>query len=276
VSTDCGSGPVDFQTCHSSDRQHILNRAGLKHMIKQSLKSGARKLGINLTNTERLGVDLELDLARFAAGIPIATIFDVGGNFGQTATRFALAFPTATIFTFEPVPTSFERLVKAVEHNDRIKAFNIALGETAGSVSMNLTHHAGSNSILENPSAIGKIDVQSDTVDSVAHQNGVETIDLLKIDVEGYELQVLKGAGKLLSEGRIRFVFAECVFSPDTEAPHTSFFDLHQALDRVGFCFVTYYAQSFGLRLGCALGNVLYALRSTLPEHAQGSLRNIV
>ncbi len=58
--------------------------------------------------------------------------------------------------------------------------------------------------------------------------------------------------------------------------PHTSFFDLHRMLDEAGFCFVTYYAEGFNLRLGCALEQRgLYALRSTLPRHAPGRVRNI-
>jgi hypothetical protein len=51
---------------------------------------------------------------------------------------------------------------------------------------------------------------------------------------------------------------------------------LHRVLDEAGFCFVNYYAEAFNLRLGCAQGNVLYALRSTLPRHAAGGVRNIV
>jgi FkbM family methyltransferase len=244
-------------------------------VIKDILKGGARRLGLQVASAGRLGIDLELDLARLATVQPIRTIFDVGGNFGQTALRFAAAFPAATIFSFEPVVTSFERLVHSTRDNERIQAFNIGMGECAGTATMRLTHSAGSNSIVRVDSAIGTADVSIDTVDGFADRHTTGTIDLLKIDVEGYELQVLSGASQRLSEGRIRFVFAECVFSPSSETPHTSFFDVHRVLDEAGFCFVTYYAEGFNLRLGCALGNVLYALRSTLPRHAPGRVRNI-
>jgi FkbM family methyltransferase len=244
-------------------------------MIKNMMKSGARRLGLHVASAGRLGIDLELDLARLTTVQPVSTIFDVGGNFGQTALRVASAFPAATIFSFEPVPTSFERLVHATKDNARIKAFNIAMGEGAGTATMHLTHSAGSNSLVRVDSATGAVDVRVDTVDGFADRHVAGTIDLLKIDVEGYELQVLRGASQRLREGRIRFVFAECVFSPNSEMPHTSFFDLHRVLDAAGFCFVAYYAEGFNLRLGCALGNVLYALRSTLPRHAPGRVRNI-
>jgi FkbM family methyltransferase len=244
-------------------------------MIKDMMKSGARRFGLHFGSTGRLGLDVELDLARLTADQPVRTIFDVGGNFGQTARRFASAFPMATIFSFEPVPTSFDRLIQSTRHHERIKAFNLAMGDEAGTATMHLTDSAGSNSIVRVGSATGAVDVSVDTVDAFADRQTTGTIDLLKIDVEGYELQVLMGASRRLREGRIRFVFAECVFSPNSEMPHTSFFDLHRVLDGAGLCFVNYYAEAFNLRLGCAQGNVLYALRSTLPGRAPGRVRNI-
>jgi len=244
-------------------------------MIKDIMKGGARRLGLYLASADRLGIDVDLDLARLTTDQPVRTIFDVGGNFGQTALRFASAFPMATILSFEPVLSSFERLIRSTGHIDRIKPFNLAMGDAAGTVTMHLTDSAGSNSIVGVGSATGTVDVSIDTVDAFANRHTTGTIDLLKIDVEGYELQVLRGASQRLSDGRIRFVFAECVFSPNSEMPHTSFFDLHRVLDEAGFCFVNYYAEGFNLRLGCAQGNALYALRSTLPRHAPGRVRNI-
>jgi FkbM family methyltransferase len=244
-------------------------------MFKDIMKGGARKLGLHVASTGRLGIDLDLDLGRLTTDEPVRTIFDVGGNFGQTALRFAAAFPAASIFTFEPVPTSFERLIRSTRHNERVKPFNLAMGDGVGTVTMHLTHSPGSNSIVRIESAIGAVDVSIDTIDAFANRQATGIIDLLKIDVEGHELQVLRGASQQLREGRIRYIFTECVFSPNSEMPHTSFFDLHRVLDEAGFCFVTYYAEAFNLRLGCAQGNVLYALRSTLPRHAAGGVRNI-
>lgn len=244
-------------------------------MIKGTLKRIARRFGINFCSTDHLGVDVELDLARLTANDPIRRIFDVGGNFGQTALRFASAFPGAMIFTFEPVPGSFSRLERAVQNHPRIKPFNTALGDTSGSIAMNLTPSAGSNTILPNSTATNRIDIPIDTIDSFAAAHSIETIDLLKIDVEGYELQVLKGAEQILSRGHVRYVFAECVLPTDAESPHTSFFDLHRRLDQHGFSFVTYYGEAFRLRDGCALGNVLYALQSKLPDRASGRIMNI-
>jgi len=244
-------------------------------MIREAVKRGFRSLGVYLASTYRIGLDVELDLARLAAHNPLKTILDVGGNFGQTALRFAHAFPAAKIFTFEPIPTSFARLANATRSNRRIKGFNIALGDATGSVDMNLTSSAGTNSIKAVNASTGTIQVTVKRGDEVCESNGIDSIDLLKIDVEGYELQVLSGFSKMLNEGRIRFVYAECVFRPNDVYPYTYFFDMHKALDAAGFCFVSYYAESFMLKNGCSHGNVLYALCSKLPAQVHGSVSNI-
>ena len=244
-------------------------------MIKALLRRAARRLGFTVRDVDRLGVDVETDLARLTAGNPIRTVFDAGGNFGQSALGYAAAFPEATIFTFEPFPESFVRLRAAVARRERIRAFNVALGAAPGTAPLNVTPSAGNNSLLPTPTATARVEVPVDTVDAVAAAQGVVAIDLLKMDVEGSELQVLDGAAGLLRAGRIRFVLAECVFAPDPDWPLTSFFDLHARLESAGFCFVASYAESFVLRHGSALSNVLWALRSRLPVAAPGRVRTI-
>ena len=245
-------------------------------MIKKFLKTGLRRLGYNVINHDRFGIDVETDLARFARQQPLRTIFDVGGNFGQTALHYVTKFPEATVFTFEPVPTSYTRLCQSTRHHPRIKSHNVAVGDTEGVAKLRIAPAAGSNSLLPSKATIGSIDVQIIKLDSFGVENHIDTIDLLKMDVEGFEIKVLRGAIRLLEQQKIRYIYAECVFAPDTVSPHTTFFELHQFLERYGYCFVNYYPESFALRIGCAMGNVLYALKSTLPDLVQGSIHNIL
>ncbi len=246
-------------------------------MIKDHLKRGLQAFGYNVTNTASLGVNLEFDLARITSEKPLATIFDVGGNFGQTALRFASAFPPAKVFTFEPVPSSFERLLSAIADHKNIQGHNLAFGDQPGTARLNLTSSAGTNTLVATAATIDSIDVRVDTLDAFAAAQGIGTIDLLKIDVEGFELQVLKGATDLLTRGHIRFIFVECVFAPDPDFNHTSFFDLRDVLLPHGFCFVGYYAEAFTLRTGCAHGNVLFAHTPQLPAKVPpGPVHNIL
>jgi len=245
-------------------------------MIKKTLKRLARTLGINVCSTDHLGVEVELDLARLTANDPLRTIFDVGSNYGQTALRFASAFPDANVFAFEPVPESFRRLEEAVGRQPRIKPVNTALGASSGTMLMNLTAHAGANTLLPTRDSTNCISVPITTIDAFVAANAIDSIDLLKMDVEGYEVKVLEGAERTLERGLIRYVFSECVFSPDSASPHASFFEIHQRLEKSGFCFVAFYGEAFVLKDGSSLGNALYALRSKLPSKAAGRISNIL
>jgi len=129
-------------------------------ILKDSLKRLFCRLGFCIVNSSRLALELELDLTRLTQDRPITTIFDVGGNFGQTALRFAAAFPIAKVLTFEPVPSSYERLVMSIRGYDRVKPFNVALDDTAGTVEMNLTPDAGKNSIKPIECSTAKVTVQ--------------------------------------------------------------------------------------------------------------------
>lgn len=240
-----------------------------------SLKSFLRRRGINICGTDHLGVDVEVDLQRLTAASPLRTIFDVGGNFGQSAIKFSRAFPEAQILTFEPVPDSFRKLEVNIAGRRGIEAFNHGFGDIAGSFEIQIQPNAGGNTLLGTKSAHGSVEIRLETLDAFASEKGIEEIDLLKIDVEGYELQVLRGAEGLLARGAVRHVYAECVFAPDPVFPHTDFFELHRLLTGLGFCLVASYAESFRLPGGCAMGNVLFSLKSRLPASAPGRVKNI-
>src|SRR5207244_368202 len=77
---------------------------------------GSQLVSRRLVATDRLGVDVVRDIKKLRsdnryrahlAGESVDTIFDIGGNVGQSAVRFAKAFPNAQVHTFEPVPETF-------------------------------------------------------------------------------------------------------------------------------------------------------------------------
>lgn len=251
-----------------------LTDKGEKHM-KEAIRRLVNAAGFDLHSNDRIGIDVRNDLRRLTAEEPIRCVFDVGGNYGQSALQFASAFPGARVTSFEPVPETYARLKSAIEGCPQITAINKAIGDFQGTLDMHLTDSAGSNSVVGGSGSGPVIKVEADTLDSVASSRGVQAIDLLKIDVEGFELQVLKGAQDLFARSAIRYVFAECVLPSDSLAPHTSFFDIDRVLTGHGLCFVAYYAEGFRLRDGCALGNVLYALKSRLPAKVPGKVANM-
>lgn len=115
---------------------------------------------------------------------------DVGSHIGLWS--FNLAHEFATVFAFEPVAAHrecFERNLQGVGQHVHLKA--MALGAEAGSISMKTEHGSSGNSTVA-----GKGDIPMVTLDSLELQD----VDFMKIDVEGLEAAVLKGAEQTLRQ----------------------------------------------------------------------------
>jgi FkbM family methyltransferase len=209
-------------------------------------------------STLPVGVDLVFDINRLF-GEP-ATILDVGANCGQTALSFADGFPSAKIYAFEPVPTTFEQLKANTAHVGRISCSQEGLGSHDHRVTIRLGANERNSVLNEAPAdANGQTATLSITTgDSWAAARGVSSIDLLKIDTEGYDLEVLKGFQILLNRGAIKAVLVECEFDAVTPEPHTSFFELHEFLAQRGMRLITLYTDC-ATRDGFAWGNALFA-----------------
>ena len=163
---------------------------GLASIVQRA----ARLFGYQVINPQRLGIDLQNDIIRLSAQEPVRVVLDVGGNVGQTACEYTSYFPQAQIYTFEPVPASFAKLQSAVANLPRVKAFQMAVGSSTGTVFMNVGDDSQLNSIVKVKDSTSVIEVPLDSLDHIVSSLSLDQIDLLKIDVEGFELEVLKGA----------------------------------------------------------------------------------
>ena len=127
----------------------------------------------------------------------IACVYDIGANLGNHTVYFAAHAKKANVFSFEPVPVTFELLKTNVEQNglsDRVKLFQCALGAQEGSAKMQVdgTDRLGFATITEN----GTQEVAVTRLDDM----NLPPPDFVKIDVEDYELEVLKGMERTLRE----------------------------------------------------------------------------
>ena len=125
------------------------------------------------------------------------TVLDVGANSGVYAVRQARR--GARVYAFEPNPDCYRRLQKSVRANhleDRVTATNCALGAVTGIAELSVPEGLttmGSLRPVWGESANG-VNVKVDTIDRIVDGLRLRRIDLLKIDVEGLELEVLQGA----------------------------------------------------------------------------------
>lgn len=151
-------------------------------------------------------------------------IFDVGANIGQSIALFRKAFPQGIIHSFEPNPETFATLRQNWGHDQAVSLHSLALNSTAGAVPFFVTNVSEASSLLlPHPKLVRlssgnkydsrKIEVEGVTLDRFCLEKGVATIDVLKLDVQGSELEVLKGAERLLGQEAIALLYVEMNFA---------------------------------------------------------------
>jgi FkbM family methyltransferase len=156
-----------------------------------------------------LAHDGELDLLHRLAALQPQVVLDVGAHQGEWSSAAAQALPTATIFAVEPAPPSLRVLRERTAGHSRIHVIDRALGERAGRASLAYDPRHSSMATLvpaESRSAAQSFEVTVTTGDQLLAGEGLEVVDLLKIDAEGSDLAVLRGFGGALDAGRIRVV----------------------------------------------------------------------
>jgi FkbM family methyltransferase len=149
-------------------------------------------------------------------GYPINLIFDVGANDGSTAMAALRNFPEARVVSFEPHPTTFAALNARIAGNLRHRSVNMALGAEAGEAEMFVYDESKVNSLTPDAryaKRYGKeghsIRVTTTTMDRFCEENGIENVDVLKIDTEGFDLVVLEGCRSMMERGAVKFIFVE-------------------------------------------------------------------
>jgi FkbM family methyltransferase len=135
---------------------------------------------------------------------PNQCIIDVGAHIGWYALHAAVSFPTSRILAIEPIPTSATLLRKNIQLNQatNIAIEECALSDRAGLVEMfvptNMPTAASTADLFQSGNPLK---IQTRPLDDIVHQRGLIP-NLIKIDVEGNELAVLKGAETTLRRYR--------------------------------------------------------------------------
>ena len=119
-------------------------------------------------------------------------VFDIGAYVGDTALWFSKAVgPQGKVYAFEPEPRNFEKLKANLERNNvtNVIPLQLAVSETKGE--MQVASGAGSSVITQDDTGTS---VKVTTIDKFVEANKLPRVDFIKMDVEGHELKVLKGA----------------------------------------------------------------------------------
>ena len=141
------------------------------------------------------------------------TLFDIGANIGKYANNLSTLLTTKyTLYCFEPSPDTFKVLQANTKHNSNIHAFCLGMGNEE--TETKLYHNQVTNthsSLLKRDMSHWKKEynleeyesVKIITLDKFVSQNNISFIDFMKVDIEGYEWNFLKGASKTLQEKKI-------------------------------------------------------------------------
>lgn len=204
--------------------------------------------GMGILNSEDDYISGEEHFIKFLQRKSPKTIIDVGANEGQFA-KLCLKHTQAQVYSFEPHPKTFAKLQNHIA-DDRWQGFEMGLGSQTGKFSL-FDHAAGSGtqhaSLQKNVFSdvyqqdFEEIEVQVQTLDIMIERLGIKSIDLLKIDVEGFELEVLKGASELLTNGKIQMIMFE--FNSMNISNNVSFRSFENIL--TGFSFFRLLPNSF-------------------------------
>lgn len=175
-------------------------------------------------------------------------IFDIGAHRGESIDYFLKLFPKARIYSFEPDPDSFRELA-GTRTSENVSCFNLAVSDKEGTASFFRNTISHTNSLLkvnfdsrdsiklseakekQDTGFYGNFNeeaqVRTTTVKAFMQEQGIEHLDLLKIDVQGAEEQVLAGCADALQ--RIDVVLMEICFF-DYYENSTSFYDVERHL----------------------------------------------
>ena len=193
-------------------------------------------------------------------GVRNPVIVDVGAYTGQTAHDYLASFPDAEIFALEPTQVSYSQLRKKFEFDSRVNCLNLAVSDTDGEISFNINEFSPTNSILptdddasthwgdELLNTVENVTVQCKTLDNLCHQENIKHIHILKLDVQGAELQVLRGASQLLHSNNISIIYLEIIFVP-TYREQSTYYEIGSFLSGKGYSLYGMFNLTYDKRL---------------------------
>ena len=196
-----------------------------------------KKKVINFFKKEKLNINL---------------LVDVGAHEGETSNLFSKYLNIKKIYCFEPSSINYNNLKKKIVKKENIFLFNFGLGDRDGEENFNQLEESSSSTLVElnqkskyflkkkkilNLFIKKNFKIFSQTVNimklkNFMHNKSIKYIDILKIDTEGYEMKVIKGAEEKIKN--IEYIYFEHHFDDMLKKDYT-LSDIHNYLVKNGF-----------------------------------------
>lgn len=189
--------------------------AFMKRLVKKIL----RMIGIDIIRYHEQRSDLALLREK-----NIRTVFDIGANIGQFAQEIRAELPSACLYSFEPIESCHQKLVRSMQGDKKFRAFKVALGDRKGTEIIHVSTYSPSSSLLPQSEELKKIfphtkgtreekisiERLDDIWKTIPHPDNI----LVKMDVQGFEGKVIDGG-------------VECLRRASTLIIETSFVELY-------------------------------------------------
>lgn len=189
------------------ERLHRISLRGMNYGLGGIIDTSGEKNLLKLVNFELKNIESPI-------------LFDVGANDGKYIEEMCSVFNrnTPVIYGFEPSKFTYEKLVKKFENDPNIHLKQIGLAANKGEMQLYYNEQGSGwaslyeRQVSEFNKGLSQSEVVSlDTLDNFCLANDIDHVDFMKIDVEGHELEVLKGGKETLKN--IRFIQFEFSFA---------------------------------------------------------------
>ncbi len=214
--------------------------------IKRIARRKLDQYGWYLRNLKGLsvGTNLWVELWR-DYGDCIKCLIDVGAHRGETIDQVHEVFPECVIHAFEPVHSNYEALNSRFGSSTKVTLTHAALGSVQGDVEIVLQQDSQTHSLrhLADQAKDGQTErVKVLTLDNWRTSAKCSEIDFLKIDTEGFEMEVLRGGESWLKCGGVTWILCEATLDPE-DSGHTQLGVLTDYLGKCGYRLAGLYDQ---------------------------------
>lgn len=189
-------------------------------MIKKMLKWMLKRSGIvAFKRSSRVYIpeDESYRIVSNLVGRVDPVVIDGGAHLGDMVEKFRAFLPRAEFHCFEPDPALAQTLVSRFAGSPLVHVVQAALGDAVGTAKFNINVSRPTNSLL--PSAetlqpelkqlcqlVEQVEVEVTTIDEYCRANSIERVDIIKLDLQGYDYLALKGATATLVKAKVALV----------------------------------------------------------------------
>lgn len=214
--------------------------------------------------------------------LKVKCVIDGGASIGTITQRLSNSFQNSQIHAFEPFDPHFDQLQRIADKNSRITPVKKALSDKEGKVTFFLNTETGTNSILQSTEngrsiygdqlkEIGQTHVECISLDQYLKLNKIDSVDILKLDLQGSELAALNGTSKSLSAGKIKCVLCEIMFETHYKNQPSAGKILNYLIDQFDFSLFNFY------QLHYHHGKLIYAdailIHSSILNEVKGKIK---